>query len=303
MRYGAVDIGGTKIKYGIVLGDGKIIYRKEIDTNANMGGKKLLKTIVKLIEELLKEEPNLVGIGVSSAGQIDNVKGKVVYATDSIPGWTGMEIKKEVEKVFSIYCKVENDVNCMAMGEKWLGAGRKSNNFICVTLGTGIGGAVVINNKLFTGNNFLGGEFGHIQMVKDGKLCSCGNKGCFEEYASTKALVKLAEKKLNIKGLDGKKIIKEVKRENRDYIFILEEWIDYLTDGLRTLVHIFNPSLIVIGGGISGAGFFLLDLIDKSLNEKLIPSFKKDLKITFAECENDAGILGAVNLLIEELEK
>ena len=180
MKIVGIDIGGTMIKYGLISLTGEILASGEISTEADKGVENLFNKLVTIVESYSKEE--ILGIAVSGTGQIDGSIGKVVGGNDIIPGWIGTNLVERLENKFSLPAVLENDVNCAALGEKWLGAGRGEKDFICITIGTGIGGGVVLNNEILRGDTCVAAEFGHIQIVKDGIQCLCGKKGCYERF-------------------------------------------------------------------------------------------------------------------------
>ncbi|MBD1221036.1 ROK family protein [Virgibacillus halodenitrificans] len=295
-----IDIGGTAIKFGVLTKDGELLYHDSKPTEAHQGGMALVQRILDICDEL-SETWKVSGIAISTAGQIDSTNGLVVHATDTIPGYTGIPIAQLVSEHTGLPVSVENDVNCTAIGEHWKGAARGYDDFICVTIGTGIGGALFMNGKLYTGTNFSAGEFGHINLYKDGKPCTCGNNGCYERYASSAALAELvAESTGNKKSLPD--FFQLVREENASCVNIFESWVDDLTTGLQSLVHIFNPELIVIGGGITAQGDLLLNAIESSLYDKLMPNHRKKLSIKLAENDNKANLLGAAKHFMDKYE-
>ncbi|MGL5175461.1 MAG: ROK family protein [Cetobacterium sp.] len=299
MNIVAIDIGGTEIKYGSVGTGGEVIFSSSLPTEANRGVEQLLEKIFKIVDELKNHKT--VGIAVSATGQIDGKIGKVVGGTNLIPGWIGTNLVQILEDRYGLPAVLENDVNCAALGEMWMGAAAGKENFICLTIGTGIGGGVVLNGELLRGEGSVAAEFGHIQIVKNGVQCGCGNKGCYQGYASTTALLRMAEEKF-CKKLNGKEIFEEVHKNNVEYKELVHEWADYFTDGLATLIYIFNPSLIVIGGGVSKQGDFLKDIFQKSLEQKVMKNYLDILQIKMAERGNDAGMLGASHLLLKKIK-
>lgn len=300
MKIVGIDIGGTMIKYGLITLTGEILESGEVSTEADKGVENLFNKLVTIIESYSKEE--LLGIAVSGTGQIDGSIGKVVGGNDIIPGWIGTNLVERLENRFNIPAVLENDVNCAALGEKWLGAGREEKDFICITIGTGIGGGIVLNNNIFRGDTCVAGEFGHIQIVKDGIQCLCGKKGCYERYASATALMRMA-KEATGEDLGGKEIFDREKSGDPLMKKVVSEWVDYFTDGLSTIAYIFNPPLVVIGGGVTKQGDYLLSKFNESLSTKLGVNFRKDLKIKFAELGNNAGMLGATYLLLKKVGK
>ena len=286
----AIDIGGTMIKYGLVSFDGKILSTDKIKTEASKG----LNNILNKIDNIFKryKENNPVGIAVSGTGQINGIIGKVIGGNPIIPNWIGTNLVKILEEKYNLPAVLENDVNCVALGEKWIGAGKDLSNFICLTIGTGIGGGIILNNQLFRGENFVAGEFGHI-LIK---------KGEFEQFASTTALIRLVKERTE-KTLNGKEIFDLEKKEIVEYQEVISEWIENLTDGLSSIVYCFNPANIILGGGVIEQGEPLINKIKNSLFKKIGPQFKEKLNITQAKLGNNAGMIGASYLLLEKINK
>ena len=286
----AIDIGGTMIKYGLVSSDGEILSTDKIETEAEKG----LENILNKIDNIFKryKENNPVGIAVSGTGQINGMIGKVIGGNPIIPNWIGTNLVKILEKKYNLPAVLENDVNCVALGEKWIGAGKDLSNFICLTIGTGIGGGIILNNQLFRGENFVAGEFGHI-LIK---------KGEFEQFASTTALIRLVKERTG-KTLNGKEIFDLEKKEIVEYQEVISEWIENLTDGLSSIVYCFNPANMILGGGVIGQGEPLINRIKNSLFKKISPQFKEKLNIIQAKLGNNAGMIGASYLLLEKINK
>ena len=286
----AIDIGGTMIKYGLVSSDGEILSTDKIETEAEKG----LENILNKIDNIFKryKENNPVGIAVSGTGQINGIIGKVIGGNPIIPNWIGTNLVKILEKKYNLPAVLENDVNCVALGEKWIGAGKDLSNFICLTIGTGIGGGIILNNQLFSGENFVAGEFGHI-LIK---------KGEFEQFASTTALIRLVKERTE-KTLNGKEIFDLEKKEIVEYQEVISEWIENLTDGLSSIIYCFNPANIILGGGVIGQGEPLINRIKNSLFKKIGSQFKEKLNITQAKLGNNAGMIGASYLLLEKINK
>ena len=286
----AIDIGGTMIKYGLVSSDGKILSTNKIKTEASKG----LNNILNKIDNIFKgyKENNPVGIAVSGTGQINGMIGKVIGGNPIIPNWIGTNLVKILEEKYNLPAVLENDVNCVALGEKWIGAGKDLSNFICLTIGTGIGGGIILNNQLFRGENFVAGEFGHT-LIK---------KGEFEQFASTTALIRLVKERTE-KTLNGKEIFDLEKKEIVEYQEVISEWIENLTDGLSSIVYCFNPANMILGGGVIEQGEPLINRIKNSLFKKIGLQFKEKLNIIQAKLGNNAGMIGASYLLLEKINK
>ena len=287
MKILAFDIGGTEIKYALCDESFNLTDKKSIPTNAHEGGKRIIERVV----EIAKNIDGVDRIGISTAGQVDSIKGEIIFATDSIPGYTGTKIKEIIETATGIPTAVENDVNSAAIGEAIFGAAKGCGSFICLTYGTGIGGAVYLDGKLFTGNSFSAGEFGHIVTHAGGKSCTCGGCGCYEAYASASALVNSVSEKLGIP-MNGREIFENF--ENPEIRSILDAWIDEIVIGIKGLVYIFNLELIVAGGGIMNETY-ITDEINARLQKELMPSFR-NVKVVKALMGNDANKLGAAYL-------
>jgi len=295
----AFDIGGTFIKYGIISEEKKIIEQHQSPTEASKGGQELMNKIVALARRILENEKEIAGIGISTGGQISPETGEVLWATDILPGWTGMKIKEILQDEFGIPVFVDNDANAAALGEKWVGAAKEAEDFILLIIGTGLGGAIVLNNKVYHGNRGSAGELGHIIIEREGLPCSCGGKGCFESYASFSAMINYVKEKsreYRDSNIDAKTIFERAE----DDMFCREaiEWFTCnLGLGISNLLHIFNPSLVIIAGNLIKEGEEMLDRIKASIKsytkKHAMPSFMEGLEIKFAECGNNAGILGA----------
>ena len=243
MKILVFDIGGTSIKYGICI-DNVLHNVKETPTNAKLGGRHIIDTLVSLV----KEQSDYDAIGISTAGQVNSKEGYIIYANQNIPDYTGTQIRKELEELFHVPVTVENDVNAAAMGEAVYGAGKDYHQFLMLTYGTGVGGATVTDKQVYYGSSYSASEFGAIITHSDVRLA--GNDyfdGCYEKYASTTGLVKMAmEYKPELD--NGKKIFESLN--DPQVMSILDKWVDEIMLGLATLTHIYNPPCIILGGGI-----------------------------------------------------
>lgn len=297
MQLGVIDIGGTSIKYGIASDAGELFSLDSIPAEAYKGGPLIVEK-VKMICDMLLKQARVEGIAISSAGQIDNQNGTVVHATDNIPGYTGTSLAEVISKHTGLPVTVENDVNCTALGEYWQGAAKDMDDFLCVTIGTGIGGALFLNGKLYTGANFSAGEIGHINLYPNGKPCTCGNNGCYERYASSSALSELVEERMGV-NLPLEKFFELAREGNKEANNLFVQWADDVATGIQSLVHIFNPELVLIGGGISAQGDFLLEEVQSSLAKKVMRNHCKSLRMRIAAHENKANLLGAAKHFLD----
>lgn len=289
MKILTFDIGGTAIKYGICNDDFELIEKHSVPTEAKLGGQHIIEKVIEIIESF----SDIDRIAISTAGQVDSQNGIVVYSTDNIPYYTGMMVKSIVENKTGIPCFVENDVNSAAVGEAKFGAAIGCSDFICLTYGTGIGGAIFLDGKLYKGSGNSAGELGHMITHAGGKQCTCGGEGCYECYASAKALL-TAIKRNTGEDLNGFQIFEKKNFEKPEIRSEIDKWIDEIISGLINIIYIFNPPLIVLGGGILNEDY-IIELIDRKIYNKLMDNYK-NVNIVRAKLGNDAGMLGAAYL-------
>ena len=294
MKILVFDVGGTSIKYGYCI-DNVLAEVKETPTEAKKGGRHIVNTLISLIEK----QEGYDAIGISTAGQVNAEEGYIIYANENIPNYTGIRIREELEREFHVPVAVENDVNSAAMGEAIYGAGREHTDFLCLTYGTGVGGAIIRDREVYHGSRFVAAEFGAIVTHAEERINGTDYfDGCYERYASTTALVKKAT--AYDPALDnGRKIFANL--DDPKVMAILDSWVDEIMLGLATLTHIFNPSCIVLGGGI-----MVQPLISEKIRQKvdkfIMPSFAH-VKILPAELGNSAGLLGACHLAAARLNE
>ena len=285
MRILAFDIGGTFIKYALCNDNFELTEKNKIPTNAKQGGQVIIQRIIDIIESY----ENIDRVAIVTAGQVDSEHGVVVYSTDNIPYYTGMMVKSLIENKTGIPTFVENDVNAAALGEAHFGAAKGESDFICLTLGTGVGGAIFLNNKLYKGSASAAGEIGHMVIHAGGRQCTCGGEGCFECYASANALIK-AVNKISDEPLDAFQIFQKENMQRPEIRSAIDKWIDEIIIGLMNLIYIFNPPLIVIGGGIMNEDY-IIELIDRKIYSRLMKSFK-NVRIERSQKGNDSALLG-----------
>lgn len=293
----SIDIGGTAIKYGLVSEDFEILESNEIPTQAQLGGEHLMQKILDIVGEY---KDNISCVGISTAGQVDSDEGKIIFANETIPNYTGTEISKTIKEVYNIPASVENDVNSAATAEGIFGSGKGYDDFLCLTYGTGVGGAIWTNGKVYTGANYSAGEFGHIITHVNGRHCNCGGNGCYETYASTTALVRDVEEAYGEK-LTGRQIFEPEYFNNEKIKSAIDSWIDEIVAGLTSLIFVFNPSCIVLGGGIMNEDY-IINEVSNRVHQNKIHSFKS-VEIKKAAMKNKAGMLGAAYLASKKINK
>ena len=288
MKIAVLDIGGTSIKSGIFT-NGSLHELQENDTNSSYGG----EYVITRAKEIIKSYGKVDAIGISTAGQVDFSQGMIRYANKNIPGYTGMRIKEIMEKEFAVPAIVENDVNSAAIGEAHYGAGVGYQDFICLTYGTGVGGAIVLNGDIYRGSTFSAGEMGAmIVHPEDRNAAEDMYSGCYEKYASTTALVRKAmclDESLNT----GRKIFEAFDR--KEVKTVVDEWIGEIAYGLTSLIHIMNPSCVILGGGVMEQDY-ILDRVKDKVMSNIMDSYKSVI-IVKTDLGNKAGMYGAAALV------
>ncbi|WP_432402080.1 ROK family protein [Wukongibacter sp. M2B1] len=288
------DVGGTFIKYGVVNEQGEILTKSKLHTPKKNCKKEIPEIIIQEIEKL-KEYHNINSVGISTAGKVDSANGEIIFASENLPGYSGTKLSKEIRKNTGLECFVENDVNSVALAESWKGAGKGLSTFVCLTLGTGVGGAIIINNKLYKGVMGGAGEIGHMVINEKGDNCNCGSRGCFERYASTASLIRRYSMESGIpkEDLSGKDIFDRLENGDKQAVRVYKDFLNHIVTGLVNITHIFDPGLIVLGGGISAQGEPFFNDLNELFKSRVMPSYEEYTKIVQAQLGNDAGILGA----------
>lgn len=306
-----VDLGGTAIKVGVVDRDGKIIKKVTVDTLASGGPDIIIHQIKKGIDSVIKEyEKEISGIGIGAPGVVSKKKGTVENAPN-FSNWKRVHLGKIIEKEYNIKTFVENDANAAAIGELIFGAGVGLKDFIMVTLGTGVGGGIIMNGKIYRGESGAAGELGHITINADGNLCNCSGKGCVESYIGCNYLIERVSGELqnhpeskifeildnNLEKLSPQ-IINDAATAGDEYAkSIIRDSGRYLGYALTSAINILDICTIIVGGGVSGFGKILFDTLESTIKERVLTSHKENIKIIPAKLKNEAGIKGASALV------
>lgn len=305
-----VDIGGTTVKLGLFDVEGNVLDKWEIPTRTENGGEKILPDIADSIREKMKQidKDFVAGVGVGAPGPVDG-KGIVHRAVNL--GWGTFSIKDTLEDLLNMPVMAGNDANVAALGEMWMGGGQGYRDLVVVTLGTGVGGGIIIDGKMLTGATGAGGEIGHIHVNdEEEEICGCGNKGCLEQYSSATGITRLANQLLASSDKDSvlrsgevsaKTVFDAVKERDPLAVEVAEKFGKYLGDGLASIACVVNPEAIVIGGGVSKAGEILIDFI-RPHYEKNVFHGSRQVKFSLATLGNDAGIYGAAKLVLDAVE-
>lgn len=321
-----IDVGGTAIKFAWMDAEGHILYRTSLpsfpspsDTSVSrenyyetltVPGNPILSCVIDGVNLCLASFPvdSWEGVGISAAGQIDTRLGKVIGTNGKLYGYENTAFKETLEKEFHRPVWVINDANAAALGEAFTGSAGNVQNALMITLGTGVGGGIILNGKIFEGALGLAGEIGHFTLYQDGIPCSCGKMGCFECYASTSALVARAKEALHtssrypdslLSSLNGEIIFD--KADSGDPLFkeVIDLWEEDIAAGISGLLHIFNPELVLIGGGVSQRKNLLINPLVDKIRKVTMPRYTESLSIRAAALGNDAGLIGAARYFLD----
>lgn len=304
-----VDIGGTTVKIGLFDREGCVLDKWEIPTVKDNEGASILPDVAQSLLDKMKEKgierDDLVGIGVGAPGAVDR-DGNLVSGAVNL-GWKSFNIPEVLSAYIDVPVKAANDANAAAFGEMWQGGGKGYTNMVAVTLGTGVGGGIIVDGNILTGASGGGGEIGHIHINDDeAESCGCGKKGCLEQYASATGIVRLAKRRLEKDdtpsvlredAVSAKTVFDAVKAGDRIAIEIAEEFGTYLGKGLANVANVVNPEIFVIGGGVSKAGEILLTFVEPVFQKYAFRACR-NVEFALAKLGNDAGIYGAAGLIL-----
>lgn len=310
-KYGfGIDVGGTTVKVGFFETSGALLDKWEIKTNTANGGEAILPDIAKTIEEKLSKEgiskDEVQGIGIGVPGPVLNAS--VVTRCVNL-GWGEIDVAGTLSKITGLPVKVGNDANVAALGEMWQGGAKGSSNVVMVTLGTGVGGGIIVDGKIVAGANGAGGEIGHLNVCEDEhEACNCGQHGCLEQYASATGVVRMAKRKLakiseetslhKYDDLTAKDVFDEAKAGDKVALEIVDEVCEILGKALGKIACVVNPEVFVIGGGVSKAGQILTDTIRKYYVPNTFSSCQ-NARFELASLGNDAGMYGCMCLMLD----
>lgn len=310
-KYGfGIDVGGTTVKVGFFETSGKLLDKWEIKTNTANGGEAILPDIANAIEEKLSKEgiakDEVQGVGIGVPGPV--LSSGVVTICVNL-GWKNVDVAGTLSKLTGLEVKVGNDANVAALGEMWQGGAKGSRDVVMVTLGTGVGGGIIVDGKMVAGATGAGGEIGHLVVdPQEEEACNCGQHGCLEQYTSATGVVRMAKRKLaavtdetslrKFENLTAKDVFDEAKAGDKVALEIVEDVCNILGTTLGKIACVVNPEVIVIGGGVSRAGQILIDTVQKNYVENVFSSCK-GARFELASLGNDAGMYGCMRLMLE----
>lgn len=316
-----IDLGGTTAKFAILNQQGEAQAKWSIKTDISKGGANIVPDIIESIKQQLElsqlSTEDFMGIGMGSPGTVNRADGTVIGAYNL--NWKTLQpIRQQIEAAFGLPFFIDNDANVAALGEQWVGAGNNEPDVAFITLGTGVGGGLVSDGNLLHGAMDAAGEIGHLTIETNGYACTCGKKGCLEQYTSATGIVRMArdmavtfenessQLKRQIKSgqvVDAKMVFDLAKKDDELAIKVVDRAAVYLGIALGNVANLLNPSTIVLGGGVSKAGQFLADKVTNEIQPFLFPTIREVTKIKIAELGNDAGVIGAASLVLNEMQR
>lgn len=308
-----IDLGGTNIAVGVVNDDCKIIGEGKRKTNAPRPAEAICDDIAAATFDAIKNAnisiDDVECVGIGAPGSINPKTGVIGFSNNL--GFNNVPMVQLLESRIGKKIYIDNDANAAALGEMIAGAGKGTENFVAITLGTGVGGGTIINGKMLLGSNFAGGELGHTVIVHNGAQCSCGRKGCFEAYASATGLIRLTKEKMadsknskmwdivngNIDAVNGRTAFDAMRLGDEAGTEVVDTYCDYLACGITNIINVFQPEVLCIGGGVSKEGDNLLNRINKVVvPERFSKNIERQTELKTAVLGNDAGIIGAAML-------
>lgn len=306
-----IDLGGTTMSAGLITDDNVLVDKRSTKTDSKDGADAVIARMNRMTAQLLEENgvpaAQISHIGIGCPGMLDNQTGYVLYSNNI--GWDHVNLRQKIRQQFDVPVFMENDANCAAIGEYIAGAGKDYSSMAMVTLGTGIGGAFIDNHRLYRGHNGYASIFGHMVIVSHGRPCNCGREGCWEDYGSVSALIKdadaeadrhsgsaLAELRRRDGQLNGNNIFEAVRAGDKTAGEVFDRYVFYIAEGITNLINLLDPEAVIIGGGISREGNFLIDPIRNLVCEKRYCKYAATPVIKASKLSNDAGIIGAACL-------
>jgi glucokinase len=310
-----IDIGGTMIKGALFGSDGVLIVKRSVETRSDKGRDAVIENLIALINSLRKKDGRVLSVGIGVAGVLDWSK-EILLQSPNIKELEHAPLQKVLTEALHLPVSLENDANAAALGEKWAGAGRELDNFLLITLGTGIGGGFILNGDLWSGENGKAGEFGHMVVAADGELCACGKRGCLEAYSSATAIQRMAQDAVragtcsslknlsagDFSAIDAEMVYQAALQGDAVSINIFKQMACYLAIGIGNVNNLLDIHNFILGGAVSNAfEVFRPFLLDEIMRQIYTISQNK-ISIKVAQLGNDAGIYGAAYLALQKLK-
>ncbi|WP_062047623.1 ROK family protein [Bacillus sp. JCM 19034] len=302
-----IDLGGTQIRAGLFNENGEMIKRNHTLTKADEGPDAVIKRLIEIVETVQTDrKQSLVGMGVGCPGPLDVFEGTIL-SPPNLPGWEGIPLRAILEEHFQLPVFLNNDANAAALGEYYFGAGKGKQNVVYMTISTGVGTGIIDNSHLLLGNNGSSAEVGHMILNPYGPLCGCGNRGCLEAYTSGTGIVNRTIEALRLSSmtsilrnketLTSKDIFEAATLNDPLAVEIVKETREYLGAGLLNVIHLYNPEMIIFGGGVSKVGNYLLKPSIEFAKEKAMKPLADNLLFKMAQLGDDVGLIGAAALV------
>jgi glucokinase len=301
-----IDLGGTNIKVGLVTAEGRVLRRRSVPTEAAGGPTAVAARICRAARECAEAAGvpvgDIKGVGAGSPGTINLAEG-IVEFSPNLTGWRNIPLRALIQDDLKLPCVLDNDANVAALAEQWVGAGRGADSLVLLTLGTGIGGGIILDGRIWHGANGVAGEIGHMCIEPEGRACPCGNRGCFERYASATGMVLSLREAVDsgsktplaarLDAVTARDVTEAAAAGDAVAAQVVERTARYLGLGVSNLMHIINPRVIAFSGGVTAAGRMLMDPVVDEVNARTLEASRRDIRVCFAELPNDAGIIGA----------
>jgi glucokinase len=304
-----VDLGGTNTRTALLSQEGSILERHKVSTHADEGWKQVVARLVENIAQhqkiAMEKGLKVSAVGVGAPGVIQMDRG-IVVKSPNFPDWNNLPLKEHLEKALHIPVFIENDANAAALGEQWLGAARGINSMILLTLGTGVGGGIILNNRIWQGADGMAGEIGHMTLIPDGRLCRCGNTGCLEMYASARGIVQSYREAVGSSGsaasgeFSSEKIYKAAMEGEPVARKVMKDMGLMLGIGIANLINIFNPQMIVIGGGVKDAWQLFINTTQEEVMRRAFKVPAERTRIVPSILGDDAGMIGAARIALQK---
>jgi glucokinase len=303
-----VDLGGTNLRTALLSSDGEVHDKRKESTNASDGWKKVVARLVEAIasqqESAAQRGLTVAAVGVGAPGVIKIDTG-IVVKSPNFPDWNNLPLKDELEKAVRVPVVIENDANAAALGEQWRGAGRDVSSMILLTLGTGVGGGIVLNNKIWQGADGMAGEIGHMTLIPDGRRCGCGNTGCLEMYASARGIVQSYQEAVAPASpcITSAEVYQAARSGDATARRVMKDMGRMLGIGIANLINIFNPEMIVIGGGVRDAWPLFIDATREEIRKRAFEAPAERTAIMPSLLGDDAGMVGAAAVALRKIKQ
>jgi len=314
-----VDLGGTNIRVAGVSLRGEVFHRRKASTERECGKDAVIENLIRMVRRALEREkkdgrkPIALGVGVPG---VILVRRGIIVSSPNLPDWLNVPLKKIIGKEFALPVVVENDANAAAFGEQWVGAGKGANSLICLTLGTGVGGGIILDGKVWHGEDGMAAEVGHTTVNPDGPQCQCGNTGCLEVYASATGIVREARRRLkredsllqkNFPGREDRfraeDVFRAAKRGDRVSLKVIGQMGRYLGIGIANLVNLFNPDMVVLSGGVTAAWNDFIEITREEIRTRAFVIPRERATIRKAKLGDNAGLIGAAGVALQAVRK